>query len=274
VLAAALAVGAAGLGARAFQVAPSQAVPPATRAGLLVRGGLVVDGSGGPARRADVRVEGDVIVAVGPDLPLEPSERVLDASGLAVAPGFIDSHSHADRGLQAAPDAESQVRQGITTAIVGQDGASDLPIDEFYETIARVRPAINYATTVGHGTVRRLALGADFRRAATPSEIATMAALVDRAMADGALGLSSGLEYDPGASRSAASWPATAATTPATSATRRTGPSRPGGKGSTSAARRAFPSSCPTSSWGRSRSGDRPPQACASWRRPGATACV
>ena len=166
--------------------------------GLLIRNGLVVDGTGAPARRADVRIAGDAIVEVGGSLAPRAGERVLDASGNAVAPGFIDTHSHADRGIETSPDAATQLRQGITTAVVGQDGGGDLPVASFLETIDRLKPAINYATSVGHGTVRGVVMGADFRRAATPAEIETMKALVDRAMRDGALGLSSGLEYDPG----------------------------------------------------------------------------
>ncbi len=166
--------------------------------GLLIRNGRVIDGTGGSERSADVRISDDTITEIGASLSSRPGERVIDASGLVVAPGFIDTHSHADRGVESQPDAASQVRQGITTAVVGQDGGSELPASEFLEGIDRLKPAINFATTVGHGTVRRVVMGADFKRAPTAAEIETMKALVDRAMKDGALGLSSGLEYDPG----------------------------------------------------------------------------
>jgi N-acyl-D-amino-acid deacylase len=169
-----------------------------TPAGLLIRNSQIVDGTGAPARRGDVRVEGDRIAAVGDRLPAQPGDRVIDAAGKILAPGFIDMHSHADRGLEDAPDVRSQVLQGITTAVVGQDGSSDLPIADFYDRVARLHPAINYATAVGHGTVRKLVMGADYKRPATAAEIETMQALVDRGMRDGAIGLSSGLEYDPG----------------------------------------------------------------------------
>ena len=165
---------------------------------ILIVNGSVVDGTGSPGRRAAVRIEGDAIAQVADRLNARPGERVIDATGLVVAPGFIDMHSHAGRQLGDRPDAESQVRQGITTTLVGQDGDSDLPVADFYESIDRLRPAINVATSVGAGTVRGLVLGGDFRRAATPAEIEIMKALVDRAMKDGAIGLSSGLEYDPG----------------------------------------------------------------------------
>jgi N-acyl-D-amino-acid deacylase len=170
--------------------------PPA--AGLLIRNGIVVDGTGAAPRAVDVRIAGGRISAMAPSLPPRDGERVIDASGRIVAPGFIDTHSHADRGLEEMPDAASQVRQGITTAIVGQDGGSELPVSALFERIARIRPAINFGTAVGHGAVRGVVMGGDFKRAATPAEIETMKALVDRGMRDGALGLSSGLEYDPG----------------------------------------------------------------------------
>jgi N-acyl-D-amino-acid deacylase len=166
--------------------------------GILVRNGLVVDGTGAPGRVADVRIRGDVIVEIASGLRAGADERVIDAAGLVVVPGFIDMHSHADGGLAEAPDAASQVRQGITTALVGQDGGSALPVAELFEQLARVPAAINVATSVGHGTVRRAVMGADFKRPATSAEMTVMQALVDRGMKDGAVGLSSGLEYDPG----------------------------------------------------------------------------
>src|SRR5918911_1339318 len=168
------------------------------RPGLLIRNAQLIDGTGGAPRRADVRVSGDSITAIGANLQTQAGERVIDAGGKVLAPGFIDMHSHADRGIDETPDASTQVMQGITTAVVGQDGGSDLPIADFYERIARLHPAINYATAVGHGTVRKVVMGADYKRAATAVEIETMKALVDRGMQDGAIGLSSGLEYDPG----------------------------------------------------------------------------
>jgi N-acyl-D-amino-acid deacylase len=166
--------------------------------GLLVKSGLVIDGTAAPGRAADVRIVGDAISEVGPNLAPRSGERVIDASGLAVVPGFIDMHSHADDGIGEAPDATSQVRQGITTALVGQDGGGDLPVAAFFDEVERVHPAINFAASVGHGSVRHIVMGADFKRAATPSELAIMRALVERGMRDGAVGLSSGLEYDPG----------------------------------------------------------------------------
>jgi N-acyl-D-amino-acid deacylase len=176
---------------------PNSAQAPAPSS-VLVRNGRLIDGTGTPARQADVRVVGDTIVEVGPALSAKPGERIIDAGGHVVAPGFIDMHSHADRGLTDHPEAASQVQQGITTALVGQDGGGSLPVSEMLDDIAEAKPAINVATMVGHGTVRSLVMGRDFKRAATPAEIETMKVLVERGMKDGAYGLSSGLEYDPG----------------------------------------------------------------------------
>jgi N-acyl-D-amino-acid deacylase len=145
-----------------------------------------------------VRITADAIAEIEASLSPRSGERVIDAARKIVAPGFIDTHSHADRGVEETPDASSQVLQGITTAVVGQDGGGRLPVADFLETIDRLHPAINYATSVGHGTVRSIVMGGDFRRAASPAEIETMKTLVERGMKDGALGLSSGLEYDPG----------------------------------------------------------------------------
>jgi N-acyl-D-amino-acid deacylase len=165
---------------------------------LLIRNAELIDGTASPARRVDVRITGDAITEIGPGLSGQAGERTIDAAGKVLSPGFIDMHSHADRGLDETPDAESQVRQGITTAVVGQDGGGELPVADFYDRIDRLHPSINYATAVGHGTVRRIVLGADFKRQATAAELEIMKALVDRGMRDGAIGLSSGLEYDPG----------------------------------------------------------------------------
>lgn len=184
--------------AAAILLAATSVAAAQTPGSILIKGGTVVDGTGGAPRRADVRITGDRITAVAPSLTPANGERVIDATGLIVSPGFIDLHSHADRGIDRMPLAESQVRQGITTSIVGQDGGSSLPVSDFLDDIDRLHPAINFATMIGHGTVRSAVMGGDYRRAATAAEIATMQALVERGMKDGAVGLSSGVEYDPG----------------------------------------------------------------------------
>lgn len=165
---------------------------------LRIRNGIVIDGTGAKGRRADIRVVGERVVAVGDRLPDVPNERTIDASGKVVCPGFIDTHSHADGGLLENPDAETQTRQGITTSIVGQDGGHHLPLAAWFADLERRPAALNIASFVGHGTIRGKILGDDYKRKATESEFRAMIALADAEFRAGALGLSSGLEYDPG----------------------------------------------------------------------------
>jgi N-acyl-D-amino-acid deacylase len=154
----------------------------------------VADGTGAPLRTANVRIAGDAIVSVGPAAPLA-GDQIIDGTGLVLAPGFIDVHNHSTDGLATDREAASQISQGITTVLVGPDGSSPTSIAD-YLAARRANPAtVNVATLVGHATVRQQVMGEDYRRTATPAEVERMAALVDRAMLEGALGLSSGLEY-------------------------------------------------------------------------------
>ncbi len=164
---------------------------------VLIAGGTVIDGTGAPRRLADVRIAGDRIAAIG-KLKAKPGEKVIDAKGLIVSPGFIDAHSHADGGLMDDPDAETQVRQGITTSVVGQDGSSHYPLAKWFGELEAKHVALNIASFVGHGTIRDAVTGKDYKRATTPDEQRKMAELTAQEMQSGGLGLSSGLEYDPG----------------------------------------------------------------------------
>lgn len=165
------------------------------RVDLLIRNGTVVDGSGAPAFRADVAVQGGRIVKVG-DLKGVSAKRTIDASGLVVAPGFIDVHTHAD-DLAKKPRAENFLRMGVTTIVAGNCGSSPVEIGRELAEIRKAGPSINFATLIGHGSVREAVMGTE-RRAPTPSEMEKMKALVAKAMADGAVGLSTGLQYVPG----------------------------------------------------------------------------
>ena len=163
----------------------------------LITGALVIDGSGAPGVLEDVRIVGDRIADVGILTPRR-SDVVIRASGLVLAPGFIDTHSHADDGIFKHPDALADVSQGITTVIVGQDGGSEYPLADFFAKLMKEPPTVNVASYTGHGTLRDKVLGKDYRRHATSAEVAQMKDLLDTDMKAGSLGLSSGLEYDPG----------------------------------------------------------------------------
>jgi N-acyl-D-amino-acid deacylase len=144
-----------------------------------------------------VRIVGDRIGDVGSS-EAAPSDLIVDAHGLTLAPGFIDTHSHASRGLFEYRDALADVSQGITTVVVGQDGGSTLPLSEYFDRLRASPVAVNVASYVGHGTIRRQVMGDDFKRTATADEVRRMEELLQSEMSAGALGLSTGLEYDPG----------------------------------------------------------------------------
>ena len=163
----------------------------------LIRGASVIDGTGAKARVQDVRIAHGVITDIG-KLEALKDECVTDGRGLVLAPGFIDSHSHHDRGIFTMRDALGAVSQGITTIVVGQDGGSRLPLAKFFAVFDTLPVAVNVASYVGHGTIRSQVMGAEFKRAATADEVTRMAELLRAEMRSGALGLSSGLEYDPG----------------------------------------------------------------------------
>ena len=173
------------------------AAPVPARPGFLITNASVIDGSGSPARRASVRVEGDRIAAMG-ELAARSGETVIDAHGLTLAPGFIDTHSHADDDLFEHPEALAVVAQGITTIIGGQDGGSPIPLARYLDSLQKSPGAVNVGMYVGHGTIRDSVMGEDFKRVATAAEVDRMKAMLASEMQAGAIGLSSGLEYDPG----------------------------------------------------------------------------
>jgi N-acyl-D-amino-acid deacylase len=165
---------------------------------VLITGGTVIDGTGAPGFRADVAIAGDRIALVSrASVPRERARRVIDATNRVVAPGFIDLHAHLDP-LPQMPDAESAVRQGVTTAVGGPDGGSPWPLGEYLTAREQQRVGINVAFLVGHNTIRRNVMGM-VKRAPAPAELERMRAMVARAMGDGAWGLSTGLKYLPGA---------------------------------------------------------------------------
>lgn len=193
---------------------------------LIIRGGVVVDGTGAPAVPGDVVVRGDRVVAVLPRGLAHAGAEVIDAGGRVVAPGFIDMHSHSDLQVLANPDHEARLLQGITTEVLGQDGLSYAPVDD--ATLSRLREqlkgwnddpagfdwnwrsvgeyldrldqgtATNVAYLVPHGTLRLLVVGAE-DRPPTPEELQRMKDILGGSLGEGAIGLSAGLTYVPGA---------------------------------------------------------------------------
>ena len=164
---------------------------------LIILNAQLADGTGAILREGALRIRGNRIVGIG-KLSASPGERTIDAHGLVLAPGFIDIHNHSLDGLDSYPLAETQIAQGITTAIQGPDGESPWPIAAWIDARKKNPAAINVAVFAGHATIREQVMGKDLKRAATQPEIEKMAQLTWQAMNEGAIGLSSGLEYEVG----------------------------------------------------------------------------
>src|ERR1051325_10657644 len=168
---------------------------------IAIVGATLIDGSGhAPVNDSVVVLKGDSIVSAGKrnQVQVPAGARVIDAAGLVVAPGFIDAHNHSDRGFTEDPSATSQVSQGITTVVIGQDGGSAFPMGEYFVGPDKNPIALNVLTFVGHATLRSRVMGDDTNRHATPDEIEKMRQMVEQAMREGAMGLSTGLEYETG----------------------------------------------------------------------------
>ena len=175
---------------------------PAQPLTVVLEGGMLYSGDDQPPVRADVGLREDRIAAIG-DLGEVPGELRLDVTGLAVAPGFVDIHSHALRnnpdrsGIYRWPDAENLIRQGVTSIIGGPDGTSPLPIADDLAALEAAPASVNFGTFVGQGSIRQRVVGSE-DRPATAEELEAMRAEVAAAMRAGAFGLSTGLIYAPG----------------------------------------------------------------------------
>ena len=163
---------------------------------LVLRNGRVVDGTGSPWYRADIAIRGEEIVRIAAVIDA-PAARVIDVQGQVVAPGFIDIHTHARRGIFERPTADNYVRQGVTTVIEGPDGGSPVPLGPFLARLDSLPKSVNIGSFIGQGSIRSAVMG-NVDRAATPAEVQRMRELVEQGMRDGAFGLSSGLFYVPG----------------------------------------------------------------------------
>jgi N-acyl-D-amino-acid deacylase len=187
---------------------------------LVIKGATVIDGTGSAGVVLDVGIEGDRIVAIAPTIEAESAET-LDASGLTLAPGFIDVHSHDDFHVLIEPEVRHNILQGITTAIVGNCGfgaagseagkvqmkainepSAELPdwagYAGYLEEVSKRSPILNVAALIGHHTSRRQAMGGVEDRAPSDTELAAMLASVEEGMEAGAVGMSTGLVYEPG----------------------------------------------------------------------------
>ena len=162
---------------------------------VLLRGGRVIDGMGNPARFADVAIKDGRIAAIGRELG--GAKSVVDVTSLVVAPGFIDVHTHAEN-IDDLPLAENFARMGVTTLVLGNCGSSAADAGAFFRRIEATNFSVNVSTLIGHGTVRSRVMGGSFMRPPTAEELSKMRAMVEQAMKDGALGLSTGLIYLPG----------------------------------------------------------------------------
>ena len=163
---------------------------------VVVAGGRIVDGTGNPWYRGDVGIRNGRIDAIG-DLGKAQAARRIDATGMVVAPGFIDIHTHADEGIEKFPAARNYLQQGVTTVVGGNCGGSIYPVGEKLAALEKTGLGLNFALLVGQGTIREQVLGME-GRPPTADELARMEGLVARAMEQGAVGLSTGLYYAPG----------------------------------------------------------------------------
>jgi N-acyl-D-amino-acid deacylase len=167
-----------------------------SRYDLLIINARIVDGTGNPWFRGDIAVDRGRIVKIG-SISEAGAARTIDAKGQVVGPGFIDVHTHVE-DIRRSPSAENFVRMGVTTVVTGNCGSSAIDVSRFYEENERSRPAVNVATLIGHNSVRSAVMHSD-NRDPTPEELELMKRLVEQGMKDGALGLSTGLIYIPGA---------------------------------------------------------------------------
>jgi N-acyl-D-amino-acid deacylase len=179
----------------ALAVAAQPAAQPGATFDILIRNGLFVDGNGAPGLVTNVGIRDGRVAAIGA-LGGTTARETIDASGLVIAPGFIDVHTHVDE-IATQPAIPHFVRMGVTTVVAGNWGGSAADVAKGFAEIEAARPAINYATLFGHNTVRREVMGT-VNRQATPAELTKMEALLDQAMRDGAVGFSTGLQYVPG----------------------------------------------------------------------------
>ncbi len=185
----------------AFWCAGSMAInaqeAKSSRFDLIIVNGRILDGTGNPWFQADIAIKNGRIVEIGHFSP-GPNDQAIDAAGRIVSPGFIDVHTHVEGGLDDHPTAENFLGMGVTTVISGNCGDSRLPLGDWFSKLQAGGISINVGSLVGHNSIRHVAMNGDFDRPPTSEELQRMQELVKQAMRDGAVGLSTGLEYPPG----------------------------------------------------------------------------
>jgi N-acyl-D-amino-acid deacylase len=163
---------------------------------LLIINGKIIDGTGNSWYYGSVAVKDGKIVKTGRDVNL-PAKKTIDAKGLIIAPGFIDVHTHLEEDETKDPEAKNFIYDGVTTCITGNCGSSNTDIGKYLHWVDSLKLSINVATLVGHNDIRKAVMGRA-NRDATADEMKQMETIVDKAMKDGAVGLSTGLIYIPG----------------------------------------------------------------------------
>ena len=163
---------------------------------IVIKNGRVIDGTGNPWQYADVAIQNGQIVKVG-NLPGAEAKRVIDATGLVVAPGFIDVHAHVEGSLDEQPNAPNFIHDGVTTLITGNCGGSNVNLRTYFDSLRQLGTSVNVGSLIGHNSVRTKVMKMAFRDP-TAREQADMEKLVEQAMKDGAVGISTGLIYTPG----------------------------------------------------------------------------
>ncbi len=163
---------------------------------ILVTNGKIIDGTGNSWYYGNIAIKNGKIIKIGRAVRM-PAQKTIDANGLIVAPGFIDVHTHIEGDEEKQPTADNFIYDGVTTVVAGNCGASNVDIGKYLQWIDSVRLSINVATLIGHNDVRKTVMGRA-NRDATPDEMVRMENIVDQAMKDGAVGLSTGLIYIPG----------------------------------------------------------------------------
>ncbi|MFQ6069680.1 MAG: amidohydrolase family protein [Candidatus Aminicenantales bacterium] len=163
---------------------------------LVIRGGIIVDGSGNPWFKADIAIKDRLIRRIG-RIADARAKRTIGAQGLIVSPGFIDIHTHCDRGILRVPTVDNYIHQGVTTVIGGNCGGHPFPLKDFFQKLRKKGISPNFGCLVGHNTIRREVMGYKMEQP-TAEEMARMKSLVEEEMKAGGLGFSTGLSYLPG----------------------------------------------------------------------------